>query len=436
MPAHGLFVHQRLRSLPAGFSARVVAPSAWFPGTMDLRPGLRPSLPERELRDGIVVHHPRFPSVPAVLKCLDGVAMAARLAPMLRRLRREFPFDLVDAHFTYPEGVAAALLGRLLRVPVVLTERGTLPLVARARLRRLQARWALRAADRVIAVSESLRADVVALGRPAQRTRVIANGVDAELFAPLDRRAARRELGAWIPELGELAAGGGASAPLLLGVGALSRRKGFDLAIAALRLLEPEHPDARLVIVGGAGAEGAEHDELRALAARLGVAERVVLAGVQPPERLASFYSAADLLLLPSAHEGCPNVVLESIACGTPVVATAVGAIPEILASSGAGVIAAGRSTGAVADAVREALRRRWQRERLRAWSLRRTWATVGVEVAEEMRAAVAASRWRPAHAHLRLAPAPPAVAEPGVAPAAAAAAPPPLPLVGEREAR
>jgi teichuronic acid biosynthesis glycosyltransferase TuaC len=268
--------------------------------------------------------------------------------------------------------VAAALLGRVFRVPVLLTLRGLLPMLIPYALRRPQLRWALSRAARVIAVSASLRDAAVSLGIPRERIRVIENGIDADLFRPLDRREARRRLG--LP----------ADAQLLVSVGTLSPRKGFHLVIEAL----PDLPGIHYAIVGGAGAEGAQEAELRSLAERLGVADRVIFAGPQKREDLAAWFSAADVSVLASSQEGCPNVVLESLACGTPVVATPVGDIPRLLDRPEVGRLVA-REVSALAEGIAEALAQPWDRARIRARIEERTWQEVGREVMEEVDAAL-----------------------------------------------
>jgi glycosyltransferase involved in cell wall biosynthesis len=380
-PHHGVFVRERMRGLPSDVEAVVVAPTPWFPFVSGLRPGFRPAVPREEVQDGVRVLHPRFLSFPGVFKCLDGVLLALGALPALLRLRRTFRFAAIDAHFVYPEGLAAALLGGLFRVPVLITLRGMLPLLVPYRLRRPQLRWALRRADRIIAVAESLAADAVALGIPPERVRVIENGIDADLFRPQERTAARRALG--------LTEGG----QILVSVGTLAPRKGFHLVIEALPVLAERFPEIRFVIVGGAGAEGAMEQELLDLAERLGVAGRVIFAGPRQRNELAAWYSAADLSVLASAHEGCPNVVLEALACGTPVVATPVGGIPEILSDPDAGLLAE-RTVPALTAGIAAALSRSWGREKVRARVAERTWQAVGLEVMEEIEAAL--TPWPP----------------------------------------
>jgi glycosyltransferase involved in cell wall biosynthesis len=391
-PHHGIFVRERMRGLPPDVEVCVVAPVPWFPFVSGLRPGYRPAVPREEVQDGVRVFHPRFLSVPAVLKCLDGLFLFLGALPTAWRLRRDFRFDAIDAHFIYPEGLAAVLLGRVFRVPVLITLRGLLPLLIPYALRRPQLRSALTRAARVIAVSESLRESAMSLGIPGERVRVIENGIDAEVFTPVDREEARRRLGLsalseGLPGVSGLS--GTRRAPLLVSVGTLSPRKGFHLVIEALPALAERFPGIRYAIVGGAGAEGAQEGELRRLAERLGVADRVIFAGPQQREALADWYSAADLSVLASAHEGCPNVVLESLACGTPVVATPVGDIPRFLDRPEVGRIVA-REVPALAEGIAAALEQTWDRTRIRARIEERTWQAVGREVMEEIERALA----------------------------------------------
>ena len=374
-PHYGVFVRERMRGLPADVEVRVVAPTPWFPFVARLRPGLRPAVPREEVQEGVPVLHPRFLSFPGFLKCLDGLLMFLGALPTVIRLRRDFRCELIDAHFVYPEGLAAALLGLVLRVPLTITLRGMLPLLVPFRLRRPQLRFALKRAVRVIAVSESLKRDAVALGVPAEKVRVIENGIDPQVFRPIDRVEARRALG--LPKYG----------PLLVSVGTLAPRKGFHLVMEAMARLKRRWPTLRFAIVGGDGPEGAMGAELRQLAARMKMENRVIFAGPRQREELAVWYSAANLFVLATAHEGCPNVVLEALACGTPVVATPVGNIPELIDSPAVGLVVE-RTVEALVAGLDQALERDWDRDRVRARVADRTWEAVGREVAEELRAA------------------------------------------------
>jgi glycosyltransferase involved in cell wall biosynthesis len=272
-----------------------------------------------------------------------------------RVLRDRFRFDVIDAHYFYPDGVAAVMLGRRLDKPVVITARGTdINLISRYRLPRRWIRWAANRAAGIVAVSEALRARLIALGIEASRIEVLQNGVDLELFAPGDRAAARRALGL------------DADGAVVLSVGQLIPQKGFELVIRAMARL----PEATLAIVG----EGPDAAALKRLAERTGSGGRVRFLGVMPQEGLAAAYDAADVLVLASAREGYPNVLLEALACGTPVVATAVGGVPEIVRDSVAGRLVEKRSPEALAGAIRDLLADPPARAATRAYAERFAW--------------------------------------------------------------
>ncbi len=341
-PFHGIFVENRLRHLLAesGYDARVVAPVPWFPSAHQ-RFGSYATfarVPRREHRNGLQVEHPRYPVIPKVGMAGVPFLLYAAARRTVGRLRAQgFDFDLIDAHYFYPDGVAAALLARAFDRPFVVTGRGTdLNLIPRYRIPRRLIRWTAGQAAGLITVCEALRDDLAALGVPEDRVTVLRNGVDLEVFArdPAGRHDLRRHL----PP----------RAPVLLSVGHLIPRKGHDLAIRALAHL----PAASLLIVG----RGPEEAALRRLAREAGVAERVRFLGALPHTELKRAYSAADVLVLASSREGWPNVLLESLACGTPVVATAVNGSPEVVRDPVAGRIVAARTPEAIANAVREVL--------------------------------------------------------------------------------
>lgn len=333
---HGIFVETRLRQLLASgkVESRVVAPVPWFPSS-NPRFGeyaLHASAPHEERRHGIRILHPRYLVLPRIGMTLAPFLLAQSVKSVIERVLAQYPFDLIDAHYFYPDGVAAVALGRYFGKPVVITARGTdVNLIPRYRLPRQMILWAARHAAGIITVARALKDRLVALGVPAERIEALRNGVDLQLFRPIDRDGGRRRLGF--------------RRPILLSVGNLVPLKGHDLAIRALRLL----PGSDLVIVGN----GPERAALGVLAQESGVADRVTFAGVLAQEELRQYYGAADVLVLASSREGWANVLLESMACGTPVVATDVGGSREVVAAPEAGVLVAERTPEALANAVR-----------------------------------------------------------------------------------
>ncbi|WP_342618750.1 glycosyltransferase family 4 protein [Rhodoferax sp. GW822-FHT02A01] len=325
-PIHGIFVETRLRELlkSGQVQAKVVAPVPWFPFT-HARFGeyaLHARAPRFEVRNGIEVYHPRYFLPPKVGMNLAPSLLWRGALPTIRKLIAEgFDFDLIDAHYYYPDGVAASYLAKALGKPFTVTARGTdlnqIPEFARPR--RLILETAAQAGGS-IGVAKALMVRLAELGADPAKLHVMRNGVDLERFSPLPREVARQQLGLQL------------QVRYLLSVGHLIERKGHDIAISALPLLPP---DVQLLIVGA----GAERHNLEALAQRLGVKERVRFAGVVPQTDLKWWYSAVDALVLCSSREGWANVLLESMACGTPVIASNIWGTPEVVGSPDAGVL-------------------------------------------------------------------------------------------------
>ena len=329
-PGHGIFVETRLRHLVSSgrVEARVVAPIPWFPST-NPRYGQYARFakaPRQEVRHGIEVSHPRYPVLPKVGMSVAPLLLAQAVKPAIRRMLDEgYDFDLIDAHYFYPDGVAAAMLARAFGKPLVITARGSdITLFPQYALPRRQILWAARRADAVITVCNALRDEVVGMGIEADRVVSLRNGVDLELFRPVERTPNAMFT--------------------LLAVGHLVPVKAQDLIIGALPLL----PGVRLVLAG----DGPDRAKLEALASQLGVTDRVRFLGAVPQAQLRSHYGSADALVLSSSREGWANVLLEAMACGTPVVASRVYGTPEVVAAPEAGVLMRERSYQGVADAV------------------------------------------------------------------------------------
>jgi teichuronic acid biosynthesis glycosyltransferase TuaC len=329
-PGHGIFVETRLRHLVASgqVEARVVAPVPWFPSSNPRfgQYARQARVPRQELRHGIAVSHPRYPVLPKIGMNVAPLLLAQSVKPAIARMIDEgYDFDLIDAHYFYPDGVAAALLGRYFNKPLVITARGSdITLLPSYPLPRRMICWAARRADAVITVCNALRDEVVALGVDSSRVTSLRNGVDLQLFQPTERGAGNQFT--------------------LLTVGHLVPVKAQELIIGALPLL----PGVRLVVAG----DGPNRPMLEQLARSLNVAERVQFLGAVPQAELRGHYGAADALVLASSREGWANVLLESMACGTPVVASRVYGTPEVVAAPEAGVLMAERTPQGVADAV------------------------------------------------------------------------------------
>jgi teichuronic acid biosynthesis glycosyltransferase TuaC len=357
---HGIFVENRLRHLLASRQvvAEVVAPVPWFPfaGRAFGRFARLARVRRREQRHGLSVRHPPYISIPKIGMHLAPLLLylgARRAAKQL--LAEGYEFDLIDAHYFYPDGVAAVLLGRELGKPVVITARGTdINLIADFPLPRCMILWAARRAAAVVTVCEALRIRLIELGADGARIRTLRNGVDLVRFHPRDRNSARHKYDL------------DGAVPALLSVGHLVVHKGHDLVIEALAQI----PGARLLIVG----DGPERGALARLAALLGVAHRVRFLGHLPHDTLTEIYAAADVLVLASSREGWPNVLLEAMACGTPVVASKVGGSAEVVIEPAAGRLVGERTADAFGAAILDLLSAPPQRAATRRYAERFSW--------------------------------------------------------------
>lgn len=357
-PNHGIFVENRLRQLVASKQAHstVVAPVPWFPSRSP-RFGewsAYASVAAHESRHGLEVHHPRYPVLPKVGMSVAPYLLYRASLPAIRKLLAAgSQFDAIDAHYVYPDGVAAVWLGRKLRLPTVITARGTdVNLIPRYAVPRMLIRRTIAGSAALIAVSAALKAELVTLGAPPDKVTVLRNGVDTSVFYPVDRTSARAALGL--------------KRPTLLSVGLLIERKGHHRTIEAMQQLA----DFDLLIAG----EGPERGHLTALIDRLGLQSRVRLLGARPHAELPSIYAAADALVLASSREGWANVLLESMACGTPVVASNIWGNPEVVREAAAGLIAPENTPDGLATTVRQLFARLPDRDATRRYAEQFSW--------------------------------------------------------------
>lgn len=360
-PNFGVFVYQRVRHLVRpGVEVEVVVPVPYVPGVLGRFAPQHAKIPQRDAIGGLTVHYVRYPHIPKFGMRLQARLMEVGTSGFVQRLHRERRFDVIDAHFLYPDCVAAGQIGKRLGIPVVMSARGSdvhqffamAPIVS-------QIHSALRGASGIVAVSESLAARMRQLDG-VRTVHVIGNGVDGDRFYPLAQQAARAQLG--LP----------AGARVAVCVAALKPIKGIDLLLRAVAANKENAPDL-LLLVG----KGPEKNSLSQLAHSLGISERVRFEGAVPNDQLRTYYSAADFSCLTSRNEGWPNVVLESLACGTPVLGTLVGAIPEILADPTLGV-ATSLEVSAIGVGLTQMAQKQWDRDAISENALRHSWSAVG----------------------------------------------------------
>jgi teichuronic acid biosynthesis glycosyltransferase TuaC len=362
-PIHGVFVETRLRELlqTGQVQTRVVAPVPWVPSAL-ARSGPYMQMartPARETRNGIEVLHPRYPLLPKIGMTTAPLLLALSSIRAIQGLIDEgFDFDVIDAHYYYPDGVAAALLARWFKKPLTITARGTdLNLIPEHALPKRMIHWAAQRADASIGVCAALMDVLRQWGIPDQQLHVMRNGVDLQRFSPQEPAQARQALAV-------------AGAPVLLSVGHLIERKGHHLVVAAMPKVLAQFPQARLLIAG----EGEERGRLTALIESLNLQASVTLVGAIANEKMAQWYSAADLMVLASSREGWANVLLEAMACGTPVVATRIWGTPEVITTDAVGVLVDERSSDGLASAMLSLLQNPRSRAAVRAYAEGFSW--------------------------------------------------------------
>lgn len=369
-PQRGAFTFQIARALEGMVELDIVAPLPFVPRWM-ARSHPIAGVSAAERMEGLAVHHPRYLVIPKIAGATHTATLALAALPVIRSIQRRRRIDLINAHWVYPDGVAAVWIGRRLGIPMCLTALGCdINAYANMPLRRPQIVWALEHACGIGAVSRNLKNGMLALlkeprkgvrpgrapFRPLPDIRVIPNGVDARRFAPMPRNEARARLG--LSDEGRI----------VLTVGSQDEVKGTRYLIEACAMLS-DLPDLHLVLVG----DGPLRQSLRLLALKSGVSDRVLFAGKRDHAEVALWMNAADVFCLPSLREGHPNVVMEALACGTPVVASDVGAASEIL-SPETGLLVPPANGKILAETLHLALDTSWNRETIRNSVVRSSW--------------------------------------------------------------
>ncbi|MBL8207933.1 MAG: glycosyltransferase [Blastocatellia bacterium] len=382
MPLHGIFVARRVIALAkeCGHQIEVIAPIPYYPPFL---PGIGEwnqlkQVPSIEEQNTVRVYHPRYFNPPKIGMAKYGQWMAqGSQATMTRLLRNGFSFDVIDAHFVYPDGYAAIKLGQKLQRPVVITARGSditrnkhfpqiRPLLSEV----------MRSATQLIAVSEELRDNFIELGAAPEKIHVIPNGIEIEAFYPTLQADARKRLGLSLEER------------WLVSVGRLDRNKGQWLILEALKKIGLEalrQRRIRLALIG----QGEDREHLASISRSAGFDDIVHFAGQLPPEEICTWYNAANAKILASSREGSPNVVLEALACGTPVIASRAGRNALVIEEETNGLLFPIEDAQALKLAILHALEFQWDREQIAQRGQQRSWATVAKEVERVLRLAI-----------------------------------------------
>jgi teichuronic acid biosynthesis glycosyltransferase TuaC len=363
----GVFTFQIAKALQKQCRIEVIAPLPWLPRFMKKKLSARfahATVPSTEFIDGLKVYHPRYLVIPKILGFMHAVFMFLPLLRMVRRLDGAEKIDVINTHWIYPEGVASTWVAKILGKPIVLTALGCdINLYGKMLLRKVQIAGALRNANAVTAVCDSIKDNILDLGLNYGRISVIPNGVDTNLFRIMDRKTARHTLG--LPD----------DRPIVITVGSQDEVKGTKYLVEAFAHMTKRLDITPLLVLIG---DGPLRESLVRQANGLGLTKDIVFAGTRPHDEIPLWMNAADVFCLPSIREGHPNVVIEALACGTPVVGTAVGAVPEIIGPS-LGRVAVKANSLDLSRCLIEVLNSEWKTQEIRSSVVQYSWDDCGL---------------------------------------------------------
>lgn len=367
-PDFGIFIKNRMQHVHdlKDCHVTVVAPVPYCPAWKFLGGWYEFSKVKKyEKMNGIELYHPRYLLIPKISMVAHGFLMFMGTAGLIKRLHRRKRFDLLDVHYVYPDGYAGMMLAKMLGLPFFVSARGTdINDFPKFKMIKPLIQKVLSTTNGVISVCTALRDQMVSLGCREDKITVIPNGIDTQRFEMIDRRIARKKLNLPLNQ------------KIILSVGALIPRKGHHISIHSVKEIIKSEPAAHLYIAG----KGEMASILEKKVQELGLKNYVTFLGHLPNDMLSNWYSAADVSCLASSREGWANVIMESMACGTPVVATNVWGAPEIITTPDVGILVE-RKTHAIADALIQALKVPWNRKKIRNHVSHRSWTTVAAEV-------------------------------------------------------
>lgn len=360
-PWQGRSAYQTLRVLSRHAAVKVFFPNAAYPKLLQPRSRLYESLDRSFAPPGVEVGYFDFPALPLISRPLNGRLAARTLAPYVR----SFAPDLIFSIFLYPDSYAGLRVAKQLGVPLVAMGIGSDIHSIGDPISAAQTRKVLREADFLVTVSDDLRRRALKMGASPERSRAVVNGCDLTVFRVREKAEARQELGL----AGEF--------EYVVYVGRIDVRKGLRELVEAAAGLHSSRPKLRVYMVG----QGPDRPIVEEAIAARNAGEYIKVLPPCAPDDVATWMAAADVVTLPSYMEGCPNVILEALACGRPVVATRVGGIPEIMDDS-CGRLVPPRDAAALRDGLESALGVNWDAARISArWG--RSWDMVAQELME-----------------------------------------------------
>ena len=360
-PWQGRSAYQTMRLVARQADVRVFFPYATYPAFLKPRSRSYHKLDPSYSPPDVKVSYYNYPALPLVSRPLNGWMAARVLLPHVRG----FAPDLIFSCFLYPDGYAALKIGNILSVPVVVMSIGSDINRIGDPISAMHTRTVLRETDFLVTVSDDLRKKAIAMGAPPEKTRVVVNGCDLSVFHVGDRLEARQKLRI------------DPAAEAVVYIGRMDVKKGLRELVEAAASLHPERPNLHVYVVG----EGPDRPLIESAIQARNASGYIHALPACAFDDVAVWMAAADLVTLPSYMEGCPNVVLEALACGRPVVATNVGGIPEIM-SDECGRLVPPRDPVGLALAFASVLDTAWNAAAISARGSR-SWSAVAGELLE-----------------------------------------------------
>ena len=341
----GIFNLQFAKELQKVADLSVATPLPWFPKWLRFKSFRKwihfSQVPYTFCIDGVNVHSPKYLYLPKIAEPFHALMMFLRMFPWLVRRRRKIGFDIIIVHWLYPDGVCASWYSRLMGVPLIMCAEGCdVNEFLGQSTKRIQILSALNSAAHIATVSNGLTQALVNHGIAEEKITTIPNGVDSAVFSRVESDSARQSNN---------------KIPTILYIGRLSDEKDVMILLQAVALLRNSGQEFRLNIVG----DGPEMDSLRRFSSENSLDDRIQFAGQVAHRDISNYLRQCDVLCLPSKREGCPNVVLEAMACGVPVVAFAVGGIPDMV-SEATGILAEERTPESLQSALQVAIDTPW----------------------------------------------------------------------------
>jgi teichuronic acid biosynthesis glycosyltransferase TuaC len=359
-PSHGVFLEHRLKHLAqrADIDVKIIVPVPWFPFRAKAfgKYAHFAGISSTDSSQGLNIFYVRYFTLPKLGMYVAPITMAYAIWRQIRKLSKSgYNADLIDAYYLYPDGVAATIAGNTLRLPVILTAFGSdisqLPNFAIPKKAIL---WAAQNATAITAVCHALKKRMEEIGIDRKKLHVVEHGVDGQLFHPSPNRSAER-------------ARLGFDGPTIISIGHLIKTKGHAHIIQAMTKIEA----VNLIIIG----KGPLEAELKALAEKLGLKDRVRFTGYLSQCEISAYLAASDGLVLCSDREGIANVILEALACGTPVAATAVWGTPEVIRDDRLGLLMHSQDEAHVAETILTLIKTKWDRDYIRQFAEKYSWA-------------------------------------------------------------